>query len=135
MRSAQNGLANPSLFTNPQNLQHSGPISQVPSKQNSFPSQQRQAQQPPGYGGEFVDSPQAMQMQENVGLSLSGMSDMEKFGLTGLLGMIRNECQDLGMLAVGQDLTQLGLNLNQPEYDILLVNNCELDACLLTMVY
>ena len=57
------------------------------------------------------------QIPENAGLSLSGMSEMERFGLTGLLGMIRNESQDLGMLAVGQDLTQLGLNLNQPEYE------------------
>ncbi|KAH0543439.1 hypothetical protein FGG08_002204 [Glutinoglossum americanum] len=115
MRSAQNGLSNPSLFTNPQNSQQAGTIAQAPSKQNPFPSQQRQPQQQPSYGGDFVDSPQAAQISENVGLSLSGMSDMERFGLTGLLGMIRNESQDLGMLAVGQDLTQLGLNLNQPD--------------------
>ena len=117
MRSAQNGLSNPSLFTNSQNPQQSGPISQASSKQNPFASQQRQPQQQPTYGGEFVDSPQAAEIPENVGLSLSGMSEMERFGLTGLLGMIRNESQDLGMLAVGQDLTQLGLNLNQPEYE------------------
>jgi CCR4-NOT transcription complex subunit 2 len=116
MRSAQNGLSNPSLFANPQNAQQAGPISQASSKQNPFPGQQRPQQQP-NYGGDFVDSPQATQISESVGLSLSGMSDMERFGLTGLLGMIRNESQDLGMLAVGQDLTQLGLNLNQPEYE------------------
>jgi CCR4-NOT transcription complex subunit 2 len=118
MRSAQNGLSNPSLFTNPQNSQQAGPISQASSKQNSFPGQQRQPQQQPSYAGDFVDSPQTTQISDNVGLSLSGMSDMERFGLTGLLGMIRNESQDLGMLAVGQDLTQLGLNLNQPEYGV-----------------
>ena len=116
MRSAQNGLSNPSLFTNSQNPQQTRPISQAPSKQNLFASQQRQPQQQ-AYGGEFVESPQVAQIPENSGLSLSGMSEMERFGFTGLLGMIRNESQDLGMLAVGQDLTQLGLNLNQPEYE------------------
>ncbi|KAI9774670.1 MAG: hypothetical protein M1840_002919 [Geoglossum simile] len=115
MRSAQNGLSNPSLFTSSQNLQQPGPISQASSKQNLFSSQQRQPQQQSAYSSEFVESPQVAQIPENGCLSLSGMSEMERFGLTGLLGMIRNESQDLGMLAVGQDLTQLGLNLNQPD--------------------
>jgi CCR4-NOT transcription complex subunit 2 len=42
-------------------------------------------------------------------------SDLEKFGLSGLLNMVRSEQSDQAALAVGQDLTQLGLDLNSPE--------------------
>ena len=42
----------------------------------------------------------------------SQMSDLEKYGLPGLLAMIRNPSQDISSLAIGQDLTALGLDLN-----------------------
>ncbi|KAK6531607.1 hypothetical protein TWF694_002790 [Orbilia ellipsospora] len=45
----------------------------------------------------------------------SGRSDIDRFGLNGLLPLIRNEDLDMALLALGTDLTQLGLELNQPE--------------------
>ena len=39
----------------------------------------------------------------------------EKYGLLGLLGVIRMTDEDLSTLALGSDLTTLGLNLNSPE--------------------
>lgn len=43
------------------------------------------------------------------------MSPMDRFGLPGLLAIVRNENPDIASLAIGQDLTQLGLNVNSPE--------------------
>jgi CCR4-NOT transcription complex subunit 2 len=39
----------------------------------------------------------------------------DRFGLLGLLGVIRMTDQDLNTLALGCDLTTLGLNLNSSE--------------------
>ena len=39
----------------------------------------------------------------------------DRFGLFGLLNVIRMTDQDLNTLALGTDLTLLGLNLNSPE--------------------
>jgi CCR4-NOT transcription complex subunit 2 len=47
------------------------------------------------------------------------MSELDRFGLAGLLGMMRHDSNDVAGLAVGQDLTTLGLDLNQPEYVIM----------------
>jgi CCR4-NOT transcription complex subunit 2 len=47
---------------------------------------------------------------------LSQMSELDRFGLAGLLRMIHSESPDVASLAVGQDLMTLGLDLNQPEY-------------------
>jgi CCR4-NOT transcription complex subunit 2 len=44
------------------------------------------------------------------------MSELDRFGLAGLLRMIHSESSDVASLAVGQDLMTLGLDLNQPEY-------------------
>lgn len=46
---------------------------------------------------------------------LSQMSALDRFGLRGLLATVRSENPDVSSLAIGQDLTQLGLNLNSPE--------------------
>ncbi|PYI17703.1 NOT2 family protein [Aspergillus violaceofuscus CBS 115571] len=43
------------------------------------------------------------------------MSELDKFGLAGLLRMIHSDNADVSSLAVGQDLMTLGLDLNQPE--------------------
>lgn len=43
------------------------------------------------------------------------MSDVDKYGIAGLLRIVRNESADVASLAVGQDLTVLGLDLNQAE--------------------
>ncbi len=62
-------------------------------------------------GQEVVESPK----DGPQGESLSSMSELDRYGLAGLLHMIRNENSDMGALAVGQDLTTLGLDLNQHE--------------------
>ncbi|KAJ6135600.1 hypothetical protein N7512_000760 [Penicillium capsulatum] len=46
---------------------------------------------------------------------LAQMSELDRFGLAGLLRMIHSESPDVASLAVGQDLMTLGLDLNQPE--------------------
>ena len=47
---------------------------------------------------------------------LADMSELDKFGLAGLLRMIHSDSPDVAGLAVGQDLMTLGLDLNQLEY-------------------
>lgn len=87
-----------------------GPIQQV--------SQQRPAglgvpinggitdRSPAAYGGEA----------QRIGMGvLTGMTDSDRYGLNGLTEMIKGDNQDMAMLALGTDLTQLGLDLSQPE--------------------
>jgi len=45
----------------------------------------------------------------------SGSGGADQFGLLGLLGVIRMTDRDLNMLALGTDLTTLGLNLNSSD--------------------
>lgn len=61
---------------------------------------------------------------ENLGLAntqillhkkLSEMNDSERYGLPGLLSMIPLESPDYSSLAMGQDLTVLGLDLSRPD--------------------
>jgi len=40
----------------------------------------------------------------------------EQFGMVGLLSVVRMTNPDLNLLALGTDLTSLGLNLNSGEY-------------------
>lgn len=47
--------------------------------------------------------------------TLSSMSELDRFGLAGLLHTIRSENTDIAALAIGQELTTLGLDLSQPE--------------------
>ena len=47
------------------------------------------------------------------------MSELDRFGLAGLLRMIHSESPDVASLAVGQDLMTLGLDLNLAEYEFL----------------
>lgn len=46
---------------------------------------------------------------------LADMTEKERFGLPGLLSMIPLESPDYSTLAVGQDLTVLGLDLSRPD--------------------
>jgi len=46
---------------------------------------------------------------------LADMTESERYGLPGLLSMIPLESPDYSSLAVGQDLTVLGLDLSRPE--------------------
>jgi hypothetical protein len=43
-------------------------------------------------------------------------SDADVWGIKGLFGIIKIEESDRSKLALGVDLTSLGLNMNQPEY-------------------
>lgn len=79
---------------------------------HSLGAQQQQVQQsklPSGLSGVDFGGNQPNSMQT------SGMGETDRFGLGGLLSLIRGESGDYSMLALGQDLTQLGLDLNQPE--------------------
>lgn len=75
--------------------------------------QQRQAQAGV-LSGESQESSTPSQSTEQP--PLSQMSELDRFGLAGLLRMIHSESPDVASLAVGQDLMTLGLDLNQPEY-------------------
>ena len=45
-------------------------------------------------------------------------TDADVWGIKGLLGIIKTEDSDKSKLALGVDLTSLGLNMNQPEYNL-----------------
>lgn len=75
-------------------------------------AQQRQAQTS-GVSGDSQELTNSAQTSEQP--PLSQMSELDKFGLAGLLRMIHSESPDVASLAVGQDLMTLGLDLNQPE--------------------
>lgn len=66
-----------------------------------------------GYGVGAGESPGAGHTPDQT--PLSQMSALDRFGLLGLLATVRSENPDVTSLAIGQDLTQLGLNLNSPE--------------------
>ena len=48
--------------------------------------------------------------------SMESKQKKSRFGLLGLLSVIKMTDQDLNTLALGLDLTTLGLNLNSPDY-------------------
>jgi CCR4-NOT transcription complex subunit 2 len=62
-------------------------------------------------GQEVSNAPQSTEQPP-----LAQMSELDRFGLAGLLRMIHSESPDVASLAVGQDLMTLGLDLNQAEY-------------------
>ena len=65
-----------------------------------------------GAEGDIAALTQAAHLSE----TLSTMNEPDRFGLAGLLEIIRNENTQMGTLAIGEDLTALGLDLNRPEY-------------------
>lgn len=84
---------------------------QQPGQTQIPPMQARQQQ-----GGTYTSEPEpAATSQSAEQPPLSQMSDLDRFGLAGLLRMIHSESPDVASLAVGQDLMTLGLDLNQPE--------------------
>jgi CCR4-NOT transcription complex subunit 2 len=97
-------MRNPAQNSGGQSTARQAPIQSYQSQRTN------QGQQP--FAADFGES-QSTQSPDD--LSLSHMSEIDKFGLKGLLALIRHESADIGALAVGQDLTQLGLDLNQPE--------------------
>ncbi|GIJ98608.1 hypothetical protein Aspvir_000726 [Aspergillus viridinutans] len=82
------------------------------ANQRNF-TEQQQAQQPQVAAGEAQDVAAAAQNTEQP--PLAQMSELDRFGLAGLLRMIHSDSPDVASLAVGQDLMTLGLDLNQPE--------------------
>ena len=69
---------------------------------------------PPGFPATGKEASGAAQNTDQ--LPFAEMSELDKFGLAGLLRMIHSDNADVSSLAVGQDLMTLGLDLNQPEY-------------------
>ena len=63
--------------------------------------------------GELSESPGGTHIREKT--PLSQMSELDRFGLSGLLEIIRNDNPDVASLAIGHDLTTLGLDLNSSE--------------------
>jgi CCR4-NOT transcription complex subunit 2 len=63
------------------------------------------------FGAEALGSP----AQNLLHKKLAEMTDSERYGLPGLLSMIPLESPDYSALAMGQDLTVLGLDLSRPE--------------------
>lgn len=93
------------------------------SNQQLGPLQQMaQQQRPAGLGGNSNGTMTARppgnfgDVQRMGGNSLSRLSDSDRFGLVGLTEAIKGDNPDSAMLALGTDLTQLGLDLSQPEY-------------------
>ncbi len=72
------------------------------------PPQQQQAAQAQAAADASDDKAEGGKVQK-----IAGLAD-EKFGLLGLLNVIRMSNADLTTLALGMDLTTLGLNLNSP---------------------
>lgn len=64
------------------------------------------------FGAENAD---LQNVQTLVHKKLADMTDSERYGLPGLLSMIPLESPDYSSLAMGQDLTVLGLDLSRPE--------------------
>lgn len=73
----------------------------------------RGPQYQPGFMADLAGSPGGAQPRSKT--PLAHMSELDRFGLPGLLEMIRNENSDVSSLAIGQDLTTLGLDLNSSE--------------------
>lgn len=64
------------------------------------------------FGAETTGSPNT---EIQLHKKLADMTDSERYGLPGLLSMIPLESPDYSSLAMGQDLTVLGLDLSRPE--------------------
>ncbi|KAE8146090.1 NOT2 family protein [Aspergillus avenaceus] len=86
--------------------------SSILSTQRNYTEQQQQLQQQ-SLSGDVQEPSRSAQSSEQP--PLGEMSELDKFGLAGLLRMIHSDSQDVATLAVGQDLMTLGLDLNQPE--------------------
>lgn len=95
--------------------------SQGPPRSGSLAEQQqnpasRPLQQPGDQvaSAEVIESPNMVPGVPNG--RLSNMTELERYGLPGLLTMISDHSPDHSTLAVGQDLTVVGLDLNRPEW-------------------
>lgn len=93
---------------------------------DSFAAQQRMAASAPNqtsssrgqqlqnsFGGEQEGSPVGAQNRTKT--PLSEMTPIDRWGLKGLLETIRSDDLNVSSLAIGHDLTTLGLDLNSQE--------------------
>ncbi|KAL8923042.1 MAG: hypothetical protein Q9208_004854 [Pyrenodesmia sp. 3 TL-2023] len=71
------------------------------------------SQQPPSRQQQGFQTSGASQTAENI--PLDQMAAIDRWGLAGLLATIRSDNTDVAGLAIGQDLTQLGLDLNSQD--------------------
>ncbi|KAH8691345.1 NOT2 family protein [Talaromyces proteolyticus] len=107
MSPGTSGAGAPGLTTSRSPQRPNGVSSQEKEEASQGLQLQRQSQgdaQDPSASGQSSEQP-----------PLSQMSELDRFGLAGLLRMIHSESPDVASLAVGQDLMTLGLDLNQPE--------------------
>ena len=103
------------------NIAASAVESQRIARQAEYQSQSQQSRQQASVEGIFgnddmADSPAgSMSQQPPQGhpQNASQMSELDRFGLNGLLASIRNPSAAIASMAHGHDLTTLGLNLNQ----------------------
>ncbi|KAL8663534.1 MAG: hypothetical protein Q9168_008080, partial [Polycauliona sp. 1 TL-2023] len=79
------------------------------SSRASQPQQQQPTRQ---QRGSLASNGGAAQTAENV--PIDEMAPIDKHGLAGLLANVRSPDADTAALAIGQDLTQLGMDLNSP---------------------
>jgi CCR4-NOT transcription complex subunit 2 len=74
-----------------------------------------QSRSPPRFGGAAGGASPYDSSGDGGGQRGSASAEVANFGLLGLLGVIRMSDPDVTTLALGTDLTTLGLNLNSPE--------------------
>lgn len=96
-------------------LRETGPLS-VPnahsaSKPESPHHTQTNSSQPPANDFETTGDP-APEIED----PLAGMNDKDRFGLKGLLAMLKGPYPDQAALVSGIDITTLGFDLNTTEY-------------------
>ncbi|CAF9930261.1 MAG: hypothetical protein HETSPECPRED_007585 [Heterodermia speciosa] len=82
----------------------------LPQQQTSQSQVHQSARPQQAYGVTLSDSTAV-----TADRGASKMSDIDRFGLAGLLSTVRSDNPDVLGLATGQDLNQLGLNLNSVE--------------------
>ena len=87
---------------------------QIGSSRSTQSQHQQQQHQPCRHQRGSLASGGAAQTAENV--PVDEMSPIDKYGLAGLLANVRSPDADTAALVIGQDLTQLGMDLNSPEY-------------------
>lgn len=93
------------------NFQHNGGPTTSAGYEQMLWNQQQQQQMQAGGQGNAKGSMQAMMSASGKNMG----STPDRFGLLGLLSVIRMTDPDLTTLALGTDLTTLGLNLNSPD--------------------
>ncbi|KAJ5465439.1 hypothetical protein N7530_009226 [Penicillium desertorum] len=103
------GLGGTAVTSQPSTQWHFG-TGERGQRNFSDPQQLQQRQTETSDGQDVSTAPQSTEQPP-----LAQMSELDRFGLAGLLRMIHSESPDVASLAVGQDLMTLGLDLNQAE--------------------